>query len=99
MSDADIRVAQDKAHRAAIAAQRLAEQARERAARQLAAAQQPPSAPPREPRIWRAFRLRSRDAADASRTLVFSCRRGQPVAFTAQRTWPDSIWGWRDYLD
>ena len=100
VGDAEIRTEQDKAHRAAIAAQRLAEQARDRAARQLAAAQQQP-ATPSEGGIARArFRLRTaRDTSDATQTLVFSCRQGQPTRSTAQRTWPDSIEGWREFLD
>ena len=100
VGDASIRAEQDKAHRAAIAAQRVAEQARARAARQEAAARQRPLSPtPEADRLVR-FRLRSRhDPPDCDRTLQFSCRRGHSVALTAQRTWPDSIEGWRDYLD
>ena len=100
VGDAQIRTEQDKAHRAAIAAQRVAEQASARAARQEAAARQRQLSPAPEAERLVRFRLRTRrDPPDCDRSLQFSCRGGHRVNHTAQRTWPDSITGWRDYLD
>ena len=100
VGDARIRAEQDKAHRAAIAAQHLSEQAAARRERQAVAARQRMLTPSQDVDRLVRFRLRTRqDPPDCDRTLQFSCRGGHRVARTAQRTWPDSIAGWRDYLD